>query len=60
MSNRLGRFTSQPERAFFAKRHRALVDPAVNSELAADNPFLFMTRQEASDMLARLRLFDLV
>lgn len=60
MSNRLGRFHSEAERDFFAKRSRALADPAVTTELVADNPFLFMTRQEASDMLARLRLFDLV
>ena len=60
MSNRLGRFHSEAEREFFVKRHKALADPAITAELVADNPFLFMTRQEASDTLARLRLFDLI
>ncbi len=60
MSNRLGRFESKTEREFFARRRKILSDPTVTAEVVADNPFLFMTRQEASDMLARLRLFDLI
>lgn len=55
MSNNLGRFQSKQEKLYFEKRKKALKlqDP----EFLANNPYLFATRQEIGDTLARIELF---
>ena len=55
MSNYLGRFQSQTEKLYFEKRKKALSEQ--NSEFIANNPYLFATRQEIGDTLARVELF---
>jgi hypothetical protein len=55
MSNYLGRFQSQTEKLYFEKRKKALSEQ--NSEFIANNPYLFATRQEIGDTLARFELF---
>ena len=56
MSNNLGRFRSNSEKEYFKLRSKLLKKS--NSEFIANNPFLFVTRQEISDMLVRVKLFE--
>ena len=56
MSNRLGRFQSQEEESYFEKRKNILKKQ--DAEFVADNPYLFATRQETGDTLARVELFQ--
>jgi len=56
MSNQLGRFQSQDEKSYFEKRKNILKKQ--NAEFVADNPYLFATRQETGDTLARVELFQ--
>lgn len=56
MSNRLGRFQSQEEESYFEKRKNILKKQ--DAEFVADNPYLFTTRQETGDTLARVELFQ--
>ena len=56
MSNRLGRFQSQEEESYFEKRKNILKKQ--DAEFVADNPYLFSTRQETGDTLARVELFQ--
>ncbi|SVD43480.1 uncharacterized protein METZ01_LOCUS396334 [marine metagenome] len=56
MSNRLGRFQSQDEESYFEKRKNILKKQ--DAEFVADNPYLFATRQETGDTLARVELFQ--
>ena len=56
MSNNLGRFRSNNEKEYFKLRSKLLKKS--NSEFIANNPFLFVTRQEISDMLVRVKLFE--
>jgi hypothetical protein len=56
MSNNLGRFRSGKEKEYFLRRKKIL--KSVSSNFVADNPFLFSTRQEVSDSIARFKLFD--
>ena len=56
MSNSLGRFRSTNEKYIFQKRKMK----NISSDFVADNPFLFSTRQEVSDTIARFKLFEQV
>lgn len=56
MSNYLGRFRSANEKTYFLKRKKILKN--ISSDFVADNPFLFSTRQEISDTVARFKLFE--
>ena len=56
MSNNLGRFRSANEKTYFLKRKKILKN--ISSDFVADNPFLFSTRQEISDTVARFKLFE--
>ena len=58
MSNSLGRFRSTNEKVYFSKREKILKN--ISSDFVADNPFLFSTRQEVSDTIARFKLFEQV
>jgi len=55
MSNYLGRFQSKDEKKYFAKRKKIL--NSQSPEFVANNPYLFTTRQEICDTLARIELF---
>lgn len=55
MSNYLGRFQSKAEKSYFENRKIVLKEQ--NPEFVANNPFLFTTRQEMGDTLARVELF---
>ena len=56
MSNHLGRFQSKDEKSYFEKRKNLLKKQ--DTEFIADNPYLFATRQETGDTLARVELFQ--
>ena len=56
MSNQLRRFQSQEENSYFEKRKNILKKQ--DAEFFADNPYLFATRQETGDTLARVELFQ--
>ena len=58
MSNQLRRFQSQDEEYYFEKRKNILKKQ--NAEFVADNPYLFATRQETGDTLARVELFQII
>ena len=58
MSNNLGRFQSKAEKLYYEKRKNAL--SGIDLEFVANNPFLFATRQEISDTLARVELYKLI
>lgn len=58
MGNYLRRYTSEKEEVFFKERLKFLNSNSSSSELIAENPFLFSTRQGLSDSLARIELFN--